>query len=539
MRRIVPRKDRSRAVIGRLGAGLLTAAAAALLATGSASTPAAAETVLRIKPFSDLRVLDPVTTSDYAVRNHGYLVYDTLFALDEQLSVRPQMVDAWETSEDGKTWTFKLRDGLAFHDGSPVTSTDVVASLQRWAGRDGHGALLLARMETMEVVDDATFRIVLKQPWNLLVDALAKPSSLVPFIMPARIAALPNTEPLTDPVGSGPFIMKTDEWVPGSKIVYVRNPDYVPRDEPASGLAGGKVAGFDRIEWVILPDPQTAASALQRGEIDIFEDVPPDLVPLLAGRDDVRVVPQDNIGQHLVIRMNWTQPPFDDPLLRRAVLHAVDQSEFIASFTDDPALGLVCPSVFTCASPYFTDAGFPEPNLERARELVKEAGYDGTPVVILQATDLPNQSAYSRVADQLLRQIGFETRLESMDWPTVATRRTSREPVSNGGWSLFVAGPAGLDTMDPLSHFPLRANCDAAWPGWACDEELETLRSAFADAPDVEARRAIAEQAQLRAMEVVPYVPLGQLSLVRGVRSDLTGIVSSAVPVYWNIRREP
>lgn len=511
------------------------AAAAALAALLAA--PAAAQSLLRVKPFSDLRNLDPVTTTDYAVRNHGYMVYDTLFAVDERLAVRPQMVERWESSADGLGWTFTLREGLAFHDGQPVTAEDVVASLRRWAARDGHGQLLTARLARLEVVDARSFRIVLARPWGLLLEALGKPSSLVPFVMPARLAATPPTANITDPVGSGPFVMRRDLWVSGSRIVYDRNPAYRPRPEPASGLAGGKRAGFERIEWVIIPDATTAAAALQRGEIDIFEDVPPDLAPLLARRPGVRLVPQDNVGQHMVLRPNHVQPPFSDPRLRRAALLAIEPAQFVRAFTDNPELGRVCPGVFTCVSPYASEAGWPRPDPARARALLSEAGYDGTPVVILQPTDLPNLNAYAQVADQALRAVGFNTRLEAMDWATVASRRTHRGPVGQGGWSLFPAGPAGLDTMDPLPHFPLRAAGANAWPGWPEDAEMERLREAFADAAGAAERRAIAEAMQRRAAELVPYIPVGQLALVRGLRADLAGLLAAPVPVYWNITR--
>jgi peptide/nickel transport system substrate-binding protein len=462
-------------------------AVAATLALGLA-LPAAAQTTLRVKPFSDLRGLDPVTTTDYAVRNNGYMVYDTLFAVDEHRQVRPQMVERWETSADGLIWTFTLREGLAFHDGQPVTAEDVVASLRRWAARDGHGQLLTARLAALEPVDAKTFRIVLTRPWGMLLEALAKPSSLVPFIMPARIAATAPTTNITDPVGSGPFAMRRDLWVAGSRVVYDRNPAYRPRPEPASGLAGGKRAGFDRVEWVIIPDATTAAAALQRGEIDIFEHVPPDLVPLLTRRAGVRVVPQDNVGQHMVLRMNHLQPPFNNPALRQAVLHAVDPAHFVRAFTDNPELGRTCPGFFTCVSLYASDAAFPRPDLARARQLVRESGDDGTPVVILQATDLPNLNAFAQVADQLFRDIGLRTRLDAMDWASVTSRRTNREPVANGGWSVFLAGPAGLDAMDPLPHFALRAAGANSWPGWPQDAEMERLREAFADAAGSAAR---------------------------------------------------
>ena len=210
------------------------------------STSALAQSVLRVRPFGDLKGIDPITNSDYMARNHGYMVYDTLFAMDETLQIRPQMLQAHTVSTDGLTYTFTLRDGLKFHDGADVNSADVVASLARWGVRDGLGQQLAARTAELVAVDPKTVRLKLKEPWGLVLDALGKPSSNVPFIMPARIAATPATANITDPTGSGPFIMKRDEWVPGSKVVYVKNPAYVPRSAEASGLAVGKRAPFDR-----------------------------------------------------------------------------------------------------------------------------------------------------------------------------------------------------------------------------------------------------------------------------------------------------
>lgn len=503
-----------------------------------AADSAHAQNVLRVKPFSDLRSIDPITTTDYAVRNHGYMVYDTLFSVDEKLRVRPQMVDRWDTSADGLTWTFRLRSGLAFHDEAPVTAADVVASLKRWAARDNHGQLLTERMASLDALDDNTFRIVLKKPWGLLLEALGKPSSLVPFIMPARIAATPPTTPITDPVGSGPYIMRRDLWVSGSKVVYDKNTKYVPRSEPADGLTGGKRVAFDRVEWVIMSDPQTATAALQRGEIDIYEDVSPDLVPVLARRNDVRLE-TGNSGQHMVLRINSTQPPFNNPKLRQALRYAVDQANYIRAYTDDAKQGKVCASMYTCSSPYMSSAGWVKPDLERARALVREAGYDGTPVVILQPTDIPNLNTYAQVTDQLLRDIGLKTRVEAMDWASVTSRRAKTDPVDKGGWSIFVAGPNLLDTMDPLPHFAMRAACEKSWPGWPCDAEMENLRGAFADAVSDAERKKIAEQYQLRALEVVPYQPLGELVAYRGFRANLSGALITPVPVYWNISRKP
>ena len=512
----------------------------ALLAVTLAAlgTHALAQSVLRVRPFGDLKGIDPITNSDYMARNHGYMVYDTLFAMDEKLQIKPQMLQSYTVSANGLTYTFTLRDGLKFHDGAPVTSADVVASLKRWGERDGLGQQLTARTAELVAVDPKTTRLTLKEPWGLVLDALGKPSSNVPFIMPARIASTPATTNITDPTGSGPFIMKKDEWVPGSKVVYVKNPAYVSRSEEASGLAGGKRAQVDRFEFVIMPDEQTAANALQAGEIDIFEEVPADMMKTLAAKPNLRLAPQDSLGLQMVFRMNSTQPPFDNPKVRQAVLAAVDQEMFLRAAVDDPKLYKVCPSFYMCSSPYFSNAGWPKPDLAKAKQLLKDSGYKGEPVVVLHGNaGLTN--TFSLVAEQMMRDMGMTVDAQNMDWGTLTARRTSKNPPSAGGWSLFISGPTGADMMDPLGHLALRSNCDKAWFGWPCDAEIEKLRNEFAVTADPAKRAEIAKALQLRALQTLPYVPLGQLHLVRGYSAKLSGILNAAVPVYWNIRKAP
>lgn len=512
----------------------------ALIATSLVilTTGAFAQSVLRVRPFGDLKGIDPIANSDYMARNHGYMVYDTLFALDEKLQIKPQMLQGYTVSADGLTYTLTLRDGLKFHDGAPVTAADVVASLKRWGERDGLGQQLTARIAELVAIDAKTTRLRLKEPWGLVLDALAKPSSNVPFIMPERIARTPATTNITDATGSGPFIMKKDEWVPGSKVVYVRNPAYVPRSEEASGLAGGKRAQVNRFEFVVMPDEQTAANALQAGEIDIFEEVPSDMMKSLAAKPNLRLTPQDSLGLQMVFRMNSTQPPFDNPKVRQAVLAAVDQEIYLRAAVDDPKLYKVCPSFYMCSSPYFTDAGWSKPDLAKARQLLSDSGYKGEPVVVLHGNSgLTN--IFSLVAEQMMRDIGLRVDAQNMDWGTLTARRTSKNPPGAGGWSLFISGPTGADMMDPLGHLALRSNCERAWFGWPCDTEVENLRNAFATASDAAKRAEIAKAVQLRALVTLPYVPLGQMFLVRAHSSKLSGILNAAVPVYWNIRKAP
>ncbi len=218
------------------------------------------------------------------------MIYDTLFALDADGAVKPQMVDTYTVSPDNLTYTFTLRDGLAWHDGKPVTAEDCVASIKRWSARDSLGQKLMTFVDGMTADDPKRFTVRLKAPTGLLLFGLAKPSSNVPFMMPKRVAETDPNQQISDFTGSGPFVMKTDEWKPGDRIVYTRFKDYKPRPEPASGLAGGKVVKLDRVEWLAVSDQQQAVNALLAGEIDLIEQPAYDLIPLLKEDPNVRLV---------------------------------------------------------------------------------------------------------------------------------------------------------------------------------------------------------------------------------------------------------
>lgn len=494
--------------------------------------------VLRVKLFGDLRALDPFISPEYMARNHGYMVYDTLFALDSKLRPQPQMVESHSVSADRLTWDFTLREGLRFHDGAPVTSEDVVASLRRWAIRDGHGAQMLAEGNTLVAVDARRFRLTLQRPWALVLDALAKPSGLPAFIMPARVAATPITTPITDPTGSGPYMLRREDWRLGDRTTYRRNPDYRPRAEAPDGLAGAKLARIERVEWVVLPDSSNALNALQTGELDIFEELPPDLFPVVARNRNLRLAAQDAAGVQPIFRMNQAVAPFDNPRLRQAMRLLVDPSEMMPAYMTDRERWRDCRSFFPCASPFHTNEGWVTPNLDLARTAVQQSGYDGTPVVVLDAQDSTISSTFARVSADRMRRAGMNVDLQAMDWATLVTRRLSKNPVSQGGWSLFCSAPAAVDLMDPVSHIALRsAGARTALPGWPDDPELERLRDAFAFAATEEERKAIAVQTQRRAVESVPYLPLGMMSLVRGHSARLGGILEAAIPVYWNITK--
>ena len=426
--------------------------AAAMLAL---SAPASAEKVLRIVPHADLKNLDPIWTTAYITRNHAYMVFDTLFAVDENLKVKPQMVDTWKVSDDGLMYTFTLRPGLKWHDGAPVKAEDCVASIRRWGKRDGMGQKLMDFTKSMDVVDDNTFTLTLKEPYGLVLDSLGKISSNVPFMMPKRLADVDAFEQVPEIIGSGPFKFVKDEWVPGSKIVYVKNNDYVPRSEPASGAAGGKVVKVDRVEWVYIPDPATTMNALINGEVDLWETPAVDMIPLLRGNPNVKIDIIDPLGTQGWLRPNHLHPPFNHPKARQALLWAVNQEEYLQAIVGDPALYKVCAAYFICGTPNATMIGT-EPlkavDKEMAKKLLKEAGYKGEKIVLMQPTDIPVLNNASLVTAQLLRDIGMDVEVQAMDWSTLTSRRAEKKAPADGGWNVFHTYSTGADVQSPIAN---------------------------------------------------------------------------------------
>jgi peptide/nickel transport system substrate-binding protein len=508
----------------------------------SISPVIAQQKTLKVVMHSDLKVLDPVWSGAYIVRNHGYLIYDTLFAIDEKFQVRPQMAESWQLSEDGLTTTIKLREGLAWHDGKPVTVEDCIASLRRWQARDSMGQKLADFLKEYKTIDERTFQIVLKERFGPLMESIGKPSVVVPFMMPKRVAETDPFQQINDFIGSGPFILKRDEWQPGVKVVYVKNTNYIPRSEPPSGLAGGKVAKIDRVEWTWIPDAQTQVNALLRGEVDMIENVAHDLLPLLEKDGNVRLIRSRTSNQY-VFRMNWLQPPFSNARVRQAAFVALRQQDFLTAAIGDKRYWRTCNALFTCGSPLAMDVGmdgFLEGNAEKAKTLLQEAGYDGTPIVLLQSSDLGVLTNLAPVAKGLLERAGFKVEMQTLDWQSLVNRVTTKKgPPSEGGWNAFATSWVQLDILDPLMTPYLAATCDKARPGWPCDPAMEKLRDGYVRATSEGEKRRIAEQVQIYNTKAVTHIPLGEWFSVAAVRTSVE-LLNPVPPltVFWGIEKK-
>jgi len=495
---------------------------------------------LRVVVHANLQILDPVWTTAFITGRHSYLIYDTLYAMNSRFEPQPQMAEGHEVLENGLVYRIRLRPGLRFHDGSAVRAQDAVVSLRRWMARDPMGQQMAEVTASVDVVDDRSFDIRLKERWGMVLDTLAKPSN-PPFIMPERVAQTPANTQVTETIGSGPFIFVRDEWRPGNRVVYRRNPDYLPREEPAEYLSGGKRALVERVEWLYIPDHNTALAALNAGEIDYFEAPPLDFIATLQRNRNIRIVDIDDLGTQGLIRPNHLYPPFNDPRARQALAHLVRQEDFMRVVVGNPQLYRpFCGAFFMCGSANGTEVGseaYREPNVERARQLLKEAGYNGEPIVVLQPTDRAQYNAATMVLVQSLRRAGVKVDVQAMDWSTLLSRRASRNKPHEGGYHLFVTTHGGPTTATPPANTWFNSRCDRANPGWACDAELSELVAEWARESDPAARRPILERIHRRAWESLPYIPYGQYTQPIAIRSNIHGVLRAGLPVYWNIEK--
>jgi peptide/nickel transport system substrate-binding protein len=498
--------------------------------------------VLRFVPQANLSSLDAVAGTQYVVRNASLLVWDTLYGVNSKLEPQPQMAEGHDVDAEFKTWTFRLRPGLKFHDGEPVLARDCVASLRRWMVRDTMGQQITKQLDALEAVDDRTVRFRLNQPFPKMLFAVGKGNAPIAEIMPERIAKTDPFKLITEYVGSGPMRFSVKDWVPGSQAVFERFEAYQPRPEPGDWLAGGKRVAFDRIEWIIMPDPATAAAALQNGEVDWWENPIPDLVPLLKQNGDIAVDIADSLGNIGDMRLNHLWPPFDDVRARQAAMMAVNQADFMRAVVgDDEMLWKRSASFFTPGTPLYTEAGgdlLKGPrDYAAAKTMLESSGYKGEKVVMLVATDIGITKAEGDVAADALAKAGFNVDYQALDWGTVGARRARMDPPSKGGWNVFFTWHAGADCINPAPYTALDASGKTAWFGWPKSDAVQDGIAAWYAASDQAAEKAAMARINQASFENVTYVPTGFFLGYQAWRKNVTGVVKAPFPVFWGVRK--
>ncbi|RWO18298.1 ABC transporter substrate-binding protein [Mesorhizobium sp.] len=490
----------------------------------------------------ELVVFDPIISTTGA-QQHALAIYDTLFEPDSKGVPQPQMVGKWGVSEDKKTYTFQLREDLTFHDGSPVTAADCVASIRRWGQVDAGGKLIMAKVKDISKQDEKTFTITLNEPLPLLIPLLASYGAYYLAIMREKDAKIPPTEQVTANIGSGPFKFNQALAKPGGSFTYDRNEQYIPRQEPADGFAGGKVVKVDRVVTQYISDQQTAFAALQAGEVDLVQLPAQVLYPAIESDPNLELELINRAGSDMYIRMNCLQKPFNNVKARKAMLHLIDQEAIMLAAGFDPNYIHPVTSIFGNSSPYSNDentgwykkGGDPE----RAKLLLQEAGYAGETVLILQSTDWPQASNAAQYLADTLRKIGVSAELAPSDWAGLEKRRANKGPIEDGGWSIFISDWSDAQFDNPISMPLLLANGADAWYGWPKNDEYEALRAKWADVETLDERQALAREMQRLAWDFVGTVMLGQSLAPIARRKSLTGLVHVPTAVYpmWNMQK--
>src|SRR5580693_2270255 len=498
-----------------------------------------ARTTINFVPHADLASLDPVWTTADITRNFSLAVYDTLYGYDAEFRPQPQMVQAHATEEDGRQWDLILREGLKFHDGAPVLARDCITTIRRWAKRYPMGQALMARTDELSAISDRIIRFRLKRPFPLLPDALAEPYC---SIMPEQLAKTDAFEQIKEAIGSGPFKFVASERIPGQRVVFEKNPDYVPRtDGKPSFSAGPKVVYVDRVIWNFVQDPSTASAALAQGEIDWWENPTIDLVPQLKRNKDLVITVKDRTGEIGCLRFNHLYSPFDNPAVRRVVLSAIDQNEVMTAVAGaEPSLIKTDVGLFVPGTPMASTVGVENTrgpkDLNRIKQELAAAGYKGERVVVLAASTIPVIFAEAQVATDVLQRIGMNIDLQTMEWGRVVARRASREPPDKGGWNIFYTYLGGMGNISPGPDIAIRASGADAWFGWPNDPKMEALREVWFDAPDLEAQQKICREMQEEFWQNPTYVPLGMYDQPVAFHSYLQD-VRDGWPQFYGVRR--
>lgn len=523
--------------------GLKALGRAALVAGCMTALPAWAETTVTAVMQAPLKSLDPLLSTAQIVRTHGFMVFETLLGMDADYKPQPQMAD-YTVSDDKLTYTFTLRDGLTWHDGTPVTAEDCVASLTRWAQKDGSAKVMMTHVESITATSDKVLVIKLSSPFGSLLELLAKPSPIPAFMMPKRLAETPAGEQIPEIIGSGPFKFVAEEYRPGDQAVYVKNEAYVPRSEPSSWTAGAKVVNVDKVVWKTMPDMQTSINALQSGDVDMIEQVTIDLLPLLDMDDEVEYGVKNPLGSLVTARVNFKLPPFDDPQVRKAMMYALDQETLMQTAIGNPDYYQLCASIYGCNVPLASDAGSEyltgdkEARMEKAKELLAASSYDGTPIVMLQPTDLTVLTTQPIVAAEAMREAGFNVDVQPMDWSTLLSRKNGDMAVADGGWNMFFTywGVAGI--WNPLVNTLIDGTgSKTAYSGWPVSPEMEALRADYLAAGSLEDQKAAATKIQQLAYDEGFLFPAGEFKSVSAWRKDLKDVQTGPITLFWGVSK--
>ena len=486
-------------------------------------------------PASDISFLDPSPSGILPDFYHGMLAFDHLFGMDADGVPQPQMVDEWSVSADGLDWSFTLRDDLNFHDGSPVTTNEVVCSLERnFKGRSVLGKLLAVDLDRMEKADDKTFSIHLTDTFGLVLDTLAENAVGSAIIYTMNDCVVDPLEAADVKIGNGPMIFV--EWNPGADALYRRNEEYVPRSEPVSDYAGGKIMYIDELKYQIIPDRNTRAIALETGLVDMIDFPLEDDFARLAADSDLEVR-FDRLEGFDFVTMNQLVPPFDNLNARKALIVGIPQRDLLAAAYPE-GFWTECAASYGCGGRWESSAGpqsdYIEGDADRARELWAQSGYDGRTIKIRTFADRPNMFNFALVVQQFLKdELDADVEFLSGDISATFSLVNTREEAEEGNWNItMIWSTAG--GLDPVRNTTMRG----PWNGWGDRPAVEDLKSDFARAVTGAEKDDIVDKIQEIYLTDAAVFVAGQHRTFRAWKKEVKDVISPGTrtyPIFWGL----
>ncbi|NDV89203.1 ABC transporter substrate-binding protein [Aurantimonas aggregata] len=490
------------------------------LVTSGASAVAQDEPggIITVATIGEPNTLDPMAATGDLLGMVTQHFLETLYTFDKEWNVTPLLAaDLPEISDDGKTVTIALREGIKFHNGKTMTADDVVASLERWFKIASRGQLVADKVEKIEATDASTVTISLSAPFGPLPALLAFNNSAA-VILPKETLA----EPLTEFVGTGPFMLK--ERRPDQYIQLVRFADYQPLEGEPDGFGGRREALLEEVRFVPVPDANTRVEGAVAGQYDYAELLPVESFDRLTGQTEPMLT--ESFGWPMFI-MNTKQGVMTDQNLRKAV-QALQNSDdlMLAAFGEERFFkvdGALYPEGYVWRNETGVEA-YNQGDVEKAKSLAEQAGYDGEPIRILTSRQYEFHYKMAQVLDAYLKSAGLNSQLDVVDWATLVQRRA--DPAL---WDIFITHSPFLP--DPALIAPL----PASYPGWWSTPEKEELLTALNTETDLAKRQAIWADIQGLIYEQAPFYKVGDFAALAAKSPKVEGFEASPWPYFWNV----
>jgi peptide/nickel transport system substrate-binding protein len=496
---------------------VLIAVIAVLLVAGGAALAADAPRkggVIRVGNLGEPPALDAHWTTASITETLTNHIYEGLYSLDSGKKPIPMLAEGVTISKDGLVYTFKLRQGVKFHNGKEMTSEDVVASLARWGKQSVYGKALFAQVAEFKTLDKYAVEMRLKEKSAIVLISLAVPNNFG-AIYPKEIAdKFPPEQKVTEYIGTGPF--KLAEWKPDQYIRMVRFDEYKSRNEKPNGYGGGKTAYVDEIRWVPVPEVATRVAQVETGELDFADDLIVDAYDRLKKNPNARAIVSKPY-YWLVAVMNKKEGLMTNQKLRQAWQAAIDIEPIMKNVAGGKAEfyrmdSSLAPVEVTAWHTKLAGLPWNEHNKDKAKRLLQEAGYKKEPIRFMTTQEYKWMYDFALLTKQQLEDVGFNIDLQVVDWATLVKRRNNPKE-----YDVFTTGMGA--SYDPTHHIYLTAG----WPGWTTDEDILKLQADLARETDPKKRMALWEQQTRQFYEKVPVIRYGDLFGLRAARNTVKG----------------